>query len=39
LGEVKEFQHIQNITYKTVALVEDSYAQARKRKSDKYEVI
>jgi hypothetical protein len=35
LGELKEFQHIQNITYKTVALSVDSYVQARKRKSDK----
>jgi hypothetical protein len=38
-GEVKEFQHIMNTTYKTEDIADDSLKQARKRKSDKYAVI
>jgi hypothetical protein len=38
-GEVKEFQHIQNTTYKNEDIANDTLTQARKRKSDKYVVI
>jgi hypothetical protein len=38
-GEVKEFQHIMNTTYKTQDIADDTLTQARKRKSDKYEII
>jgi hypothetical protein len=38
-GEVKEFQHIENTTYKAEDIAEDSLSISRKRKSDKYEAI
>jgi hypothetical protein len=38
-GEVKGFQQVDNITYKTQDIADDSLTQARKRKSDKYEAI
>jgi hypothetical protein len=38
-GEVKEFQYIQNTTYKTQDIADDILTKARKRKSDKYEKI
>jgi hypothetical protein len=38
-GEVKEFQHIQNSTDKTQDIADDTLTQAKKKKSDKYEVI
>jgi CRISPR/Cas system type I-B associated protein Csh2 (Cas7 group RAMP superfamily) len=36
---VKEFQHIQNATYKTQDIADNTLTQARKRKSDKYKAI
>jgi hypothetical protein len=38
-GEVKGFQHVDNTTYKTQDIADDSLTQARKRKSDKYSAI
>jgi hypothetical protein len=38
-GEVKEFQHIMNTTYKTEDIADDSLTHARKRNLDKYEVF
>jgi hypothetical protein len=38
-GEVRGFEHVNNTTYKTQDIADDSLTQARKRKSEKYSAI